>query len=187
MVRQRQGGYNKRIENLLGALVLLAGLLGRAPAAVSDHGAGGKLHVSAAPLDPYLVDVWTAPGILRPGEVHVETLITQDGRPVTDCIVRVQMDRQGDEPALVAWAGAPDPANGFRQEAAFQVEQTGVYQVAVSVRDPAGQGGELSFAIKVSRLPVWLAGAIYLQLAVAVLFGIWFIRQGMRLFLMRKR
>lgn len=143
------------------------------------HGSDGRLQVSGVPVGPYNVFVWTTPGILRTGEIHVETGISRGATPVTDCLVSVRITPPNGSAALEQLASAADPANGFRHEAAFHLAESGRYQVVVSVFDPAGGGGETAFDITVSRLPLWTMLLFHLLVGASVLFAVWFIRRGL--------
>ena len=146
---------------------------------VGAHGSDGRLQVSGAPVGSFHVFIWTTPGILRTGEIHVETGISQGATPVTDCLVTVRITPPDGGAALEQLASAAEPANGFRHEAAFHLKESGRYQVVVSVLDPAGGGGETAFEMTVTRLPLWTMLLFQLLVGASVLFAVWFIRRGL--------
>jgi len=166
---------------ILGRLLALIGCLWWALVAqpVAAHGEDSVLQVADAPVGPYTLDIWTAPGILRAGEIHVEVAVMRAGRLVPDSDVRVQMTPlKASGSSLSAPADTIVAANEVRQEAAFVLDKTGTYRVDVTMQDRAGRGGTVTFEIEVVRVPLWITAAIYAQLGVALVFGIWLLHRG---------
>ncbi|MEZ4732406.1 MAG: hypothetical protein R3E79_35285 [Caldilineaceae bacterium] len=149
---------------------------------VIAHGSGGTLQIDGAVLGPYTVMIWTSPSILRPGEVHVETIVLRGRSKVTDCQIAVTITPLDDlGHALRADAGAANAANEFRHEAAFQLDKPGRYDVVVSIRDAAARGGDVPFEMTIIRLPGFVQGFIYLQVVVVALAALWTVKMGVEL------
>lgn len=161
-------------------LVLVVGLCWALAAQLAAaHGEDSILQAADAPIGPYTLDIWTAPGILRAGEIHVEVAVMRSGRILPDSDVRVQMTPLAapDKPLSVR-ADTVIVANEMRQEAAFVLEKTGPYRVDVAMRDGVGRGGTVTFEIEVIRVPLWITAALYTQLGVAFVFGLWLLQRG---------
>ena len=109
---------------------------------VLAHGEGRTLQRGHVPVGAYYLSIWTAPAILRTGEVHLEmSLSDQSGHPARAAQILVTLtplERQA--PPLSAPAPIVDGVDGGLHTAVFKIEQPGRYQVAVTVTDEQGDG-----------------------------------------------
>lgn len=149
---------------------------------VLAHGEGRTLQREHLLVSTCYLTIWTAPAILRTGEVHVEVnVFNQDGTPTQAALVQVTLTpRQGQGPQVSAPA---QPVAGMAHSlrtAAFQVQQAGKYRVTVLLTDTAGSDA-VEFDVDIRRVPTWVALVIYSQLLIALLVGVWLIQQGVAL------
>ena len=143
------------------------------------HGGENAPPVAQTQIAPDVrVQIWTTPAVLRPGEIHIETLVTDPaGDAITDCVVMVQVTPEAEAPT-VYMASPALPESFFRHEAALHLEQPGRYDVTVVVKDAQGVGGEVRFPLEIAPVSHWMQGLIYSQLLVAALAAVWLIYQG---------
>lgn len=106
------------------------------------HG-GGFTQVSAAPVGPYRVTVWTAPQPIRAETLlHVTVAVADESQqPVLDATVLVQLYAAGADDALISLeATTAQSTNKLFYEVDFLPPQTGLHQIEVAVSGPEGQG-----------------------------------------------
>jgi hypothetical protein len=72
---------------LLPVLLLTVALL-LVSSSADAHGSG-YYQIRGAQIGPYAVHVWVAPGMLRTGDIHVDTVILdKDGEPALDTLAQ---------------------------------------------------------------------------------------------------
>lgn len=148
---------------------------------VSAHGEGGALIVNGVTIGPYRLSMWTSPGVLRPGEVHVETLIVdEEGVPVTG--IQVYVGEQGvtsSAPGTAVKAAPATANNGFRHEAILNLSKAGSRRIVIQVIDQEGAVFEVSNEVSVVNIPFWMKTITVLLLVVSSLTGIWILYEGL--------
>jgi hypothetical protein len=142
---------------------------------VRAHGGFGLYQIRGAPAGPYALHVWTSPGLLRTGEVHVDTAIFDAaGQPALQPWVHVGFTPlEGDAPPLFAMAGPPADEFPYVRGASLRIESPGAYRLAVTVHDGAGIAGSVATDLRVQAVG-WSAKLAILLLGVASAgFGFW--------------
>lgn len=154
---------------------------------VYAHGADGTQEVDGVPVGPFTLTVWSFPGTLRVGEVHLSAAVLRpsDGMPVVNCTVIFQLsplDEKGkiqDGVGLVAEAGSANATTGFMHEAFLKLEMSGSYRVDVRVINASGElDGVATFDVMVRRVSIlfkWLVIGLGLLTTATV---VWFIYEG---------
>ena len=160
---------------LLAALLIsLALTLGSSTA--DAHGIG-YYQIRGAPMDPYVVHVWIAPGVLRTGDVHIDTAVfDMEGKPALGVLVRVSHVPLDSKAApLVSMAGSPALEYPHGRGASFRLETPGKYHLEVAVADSSGPAGIASAEVEVKTVgwPVKVAIAIIFVGSAAS--GVWMI------------
>lgn len=147
---------------------------------VLAHGDGRTLQCAHVAVGAYYLTIWTAPTILRMGEVHVEAMLfDQSGRPAQSGLIHVALtplERQA--PPLSALAYPTTEGQRGLWQAALQVEEPGLYRVAVTVLDETETGGAVAFDVAIKRIPRAIQGGIYLLLLSSGLAGVWLFKKG---------
>ncbi|MEZ4735096.1 MAG: hypothetical protein R3E79_48995 [Caldilineaceae bacterium] len=155
-------------------------LLVSADEPVLAHGDGRTLQRGHMAVGAYYLTIWTAPAILRTGEVHVEmSLVDQNGHPAPTTQIHVTLtalERQA--PPLSAPAQTVAGVPGGLRTAPFIVQQPGRYQVTVTVTDTQGNGGTVAFVVAITQLPGVAKFVIYSQLFLALGAGGWLLNKG---------
>lgn len=168
---------------LVQTTLMLAFLLTLTVQAASAHGQDRTLQLSNATAGPFQVTVWTAPGLLRTGEIHVETaVIGADGAPKRDLLVQVDVSSlDGGAEALRAIAYPAAETNGVTQEAAFMLRQAGNYEVSITLLDADGTSGQISFPVKVVRIARSVRLGIHGLMIGSILASVWMLREGVKI------
>jgi hypothetical protein len=171
-------GANHRLLLLFAGLglILLAGLV----PPVKAH-TEGKMQLAATPAGPFKLTVWTSPDPAEVGEIHVAAavVLAEDASPILGADVLIELTPiEGEGEMLSALATAEDATNKFLYEAVFEVSETGMYRVNLTVAEDEGPTGEASFLIEVtspSGFNWWLLIPVALGLGVVAffLFGRW--------------
>jgi hypothetical protein len=146
---------------------------------VLAHGEGRTLQRGHVLVGACYLTIWTAPAILRTGEVHVEaTVFNQDGGPAPTAQVQVMLTPHRQQAPLHAVQASPSAgmAGGMRT-AAFNVQQAGQYRVTVLVTDEAGSG-KVEFDVEIAHVPLLFQVLIYGQLLATLAAGIWILHKG---------
>ncbi len=140
------------------------------------HGEDRVLQLQDVEAGPYRLTAWTAPGVLRTGEIHVETVVlTDDQVPTLDVLVQVIVTPLAATSRPTVAIARPPQQSGVIQEAAFRLMQPGSYRVDVRIQGANGEQGVAGFAMEVVAVS-WLTKAlIYLQWIIALLAGAWLI------------
>lgn len=161
---------------LVGIFTLLAGTW----TPLLAHGEGRTLQRGHVLVSTCYLSIWTAPSILRTGEVHIETSVfNQDGSPAQAALVQVALTPlQGQAPLAAVPALPVAGMAGSLRTAAFNVQQPGKYRVALLVTDEAGSG-TVAFEVEITRIARWVHLLIYSQLLASVLVGIWLVQKGL--------
>lgn len=164
-------------------------LLIGAAAPVMAHGEGRTLQQGHVPVGGYYLSIWTAPALLRTGEVHLEmSLVDQNGHPAPTAQIHVTLtplERQA--PPLSALAQPIAGVPGGLRTALFIVQQPGRYQVTVTVADAQGNGGTVEFVVAITQLPGVAKFVIYSQLLLALGAGGWLLHKGADIWLGRSK
>lgn len=126
-------------------------------------------------LGPYKVTVFTSSNVNDQTHLHLSALVNHPtsnvpvwATKVYFHIAPIHSSGHVGEKIMVVEAGQGDPANGFLHEVSLTLPSTGQYEVTVVVRDPAGQGGQVSFDLNVQPVTIWLKITIYGLLVLSV-------------------
>lgn len=137
------------------------------PCVALAHGDDRTLIMAATPVGPYTATVWVAPGVMRPGEIHVDTLIFKpDGRALLTGQVRVDIVKTGHAAPHYSAPAIATAQTGITREAHFRIEQPGAYQVRITVQGESGVGS-IAFPLEIVQIPLLVKGGIYLLWGVA--------------------
>jgi hypothetical protein len=170
-------------------LVCLILLLTGSTRPVLAHGAGRTLQSAHVAVGDYFLTIWTAPTMLRPGEIHVEAMLLDgSGQPAQGGLIHVALtplERQ--DPPLSALAYPTAAGQLGLWQAALQVAEPGVYRVEVTVLDEIKTGGAVTFDVTIQRIPRAIQGGIYLLLLGSGLAGGWLLKQGLRVWSYKRR
>ena len=160
------------------ALILVGG-------SVQAHGSGFYL-IRGAQIAPYSVHVWVAPGVLRTGDVHIDTVILgADGKPALNTLVRVSLvSLESETKALTNLVGAPNPEYPYARGASFRIDTPGVYRLEIAVSDSDGASGVTTADVEVTTIGWPAKAAIALLLLFSFGTCLWLLVQT-RAFLMR--
>jgi hypothetical protein len=163
---------------LVGTLWLMLAITSQPVWAHEGH--GRTLQQVQVPAGAYQLTIWTTPARLRPGEIHVETLVTdQRGQVDETCAVQIAL-LSLEQPQLTLQSLSLPNGAGLRT-AAFDVVQPGRYLVEARVLDETGVGGRTSFAIEVVPASALVQGGIYLVLGASLVVALWMLKQGVAL------
>ena len=90
---------------------------------------------------PFVLSLYTAPVPLRSGAVEISTLVTnaENGEPVLDATVQVQLQREGG-PAPATTLTASRGGDGLRYFAAPELREPGRWSIRAKVSSPLGTG-----------------------------------------------
>lgn len=175
MKQWRSSSSRKRIWLCASLLLLVC-----AVKPVLAHGEGRTLQQGHVPVGAYYLTIWTAPAILRTGEVHLDlSLLDHSGHPAPTAQIYVTLtplERQA--PPLSALAQTVAGVPGGLRTALFTVQQPGRYQVTVTVTDTQGNGGTVEFVVAITQLPGVAKFVIYSQLLLALGAGGWLLNKG---------
>jgi hypothetical protein len=169
---------------LLCTLWLLVG-----PAApVGAHGGNRTLQLMNTAAGSYRLTIWTAPSILRTGEIHVEVAASDSsGQPLQTGLVHVEVIPSTQTESLQSALALPvAETKGTLREAKLLVEKPGLYQIAVTVVDELGAEGRVSFDVEVVQVPQGIQLLIYALLCVTLAAGFWLLKEGFGIWSQRK-
>jgi hypothetical protein len=155
-------------------LLLITLALMLAGSQVDAHGSG-FYQIRGAQIDPYFVHVWVAPGVLRTGNVHVDTVILDtEGNPALDTLVRVTIvPLESEATPLVSLVGEPNWEYPYSRGASFRIDTPGMYRLEVMVSDSSGAGGMTSADVEVTTIG-WHVKAMILALGLfSAATGVW--------------
>lgn len=112
----------------------------------------GKMQLAAESAGPYKLTVWTSPDPAEVGELHVavSVVLAEDASPVLDADVQVQLIHASGQPALSQPASTEDSENKFLYEAIFQTDESGAYDVTVTVNGTDGAVGSAAFPLELT-------------------------------------
>ena len=169
-----------RIVSGLALLVLLV----TSTQPVAAHGQGQTLELAQAPVGPYYLSVWSAPAILRPGEIHLAAVVTDEaGQPVPDCDVSLEIvPLTREQKPITVMAQPLTDGKDYRHEAQLNLPTIGSYQVVVTVRDPAGLGDEARFNIEITAVPPGTKILLYISIGLTVVVALELLKRGLILF-----
>lgn len=121
------------------------------PESLLAHG-GGELQVTAEPVGPHIVSVWTNPPRARADElVHVTVGVASEGDQsfVLDADVLVEVFVEGEETAVISTIATTDRStNKLFYETDFMLPEASLYTVVVTVSNADG-AGEVAFGMPV--------------------------------------
>jgi len=113
----------------------------------------GTPHLVNAPAGNYLVTVWTAPNPVRTDDFHVIVGVTRPEDPsliLGETVMVTAVPANGRHPAVTAQATHEQSDNKFFYEAYLEVEEEGLYEVAVTVgAATVGEQNGVTFTIAV--------------------------------------
>ena len=158
--------------------ILLTVILTGPVRAVGPGTGGSKIRVSDQKIGPYVLLVATSPLPVTVGQMSVWVRVTdlKTDQLRRDAVVTVAATPRGGGPRLTAQATHQNAGNDYDYVAHFQVNQTGQWDVTVSVEAEPGQV-ETSFTETVGRglsVTVLIAVAVpFVVLAVVVGLYLW--------------
>jgi hypothetical protein len=169
---------NTRAARFLLPLLLVCLALTLAGSIAQAHGIG-YYQIRGAHIDPYIVHVWVAPGVLRTGDVHIDTAVFDAvGKPALSTFVRVAfVPLETNAPALVNVAGAPATIYPYSRSATFRLETPGKYRLEVLVSDASGTSGVTSADVDVQTIPWHIKAAIIIIGLFSAASGAWLLLQ----------
>jgi hypothetical protein len=157
-------------------LILLA--LTLASSRAQAHGIG-YYQIRGAQIAAYVVHVWVAPGVLRTGDVHVDTAVFDAaGKPALDTLVRVSfVPLDARTPMLQTMASSPAVDYPYMRDATFRLEAPGDYRLEIMVSDTYGTSGVTSADVNVTTIGWHVMAAIVSILGFSALSGVWLLYQ----------
>lgn len=181
--------YSRKITRLFVAIAALSTGIVAQPMYALAHNGGGALRANNQPVGTSSLSVWVSPAIPRTGEIHVETLVTNDSLTPDHghrILVKVTPLNGEQEPQrMMAVPRSVNTASGIkqteRQAVSFHLDHSGDYQIEITVLTADHQGGRHSFDIQVIAVNFWVKFAMQGMLMVALSCGIWLIWNGYRL------
>jgi len=136
-------------------------------------------------VGPYAVTVFTSSNVNEQTHLHLSATVNH---PTTNIpvwatkvyfhIAPIHSGGHVGENIMVVEASQGDPGNGFMHEVSLTLPSTGQYEVTVIVRDPIGQGGQVSFDVNVQAVTIWLKIIIYSLLVLSVTSLLWLVKEG---------
>jgi hypothetical protein len=168
-------------------LALLLGFGGALTLSVQSGLAHGDPNLVAVQqeLGPYQVTVYTSSNVNDQTHLHLSATVNH---PTTNIpvwaakvyfhIAPIHSGGHVGENIMVVEADQGDPANGFMHDVTLTLPTTGQYEVTVIVRDPIGQGGQVSFDVNVQPVTIWLKITIYSLLVLSVTSLLWLVKEG---------
>ena len=136
-------------------------------------------------LGPYNVTVFSSSNVNDQTHLHLSARVNV---PVTNMpvmttkvyfhIAPIHAGGHVGENILVVEAGQADPFNGFMHEANLTLPEVGQYEITTIVRDPSGEGGQVSFDINIQAVTIWTKIIVLAFLAQALMALIWIIKEG---------
>ena len=168
-----------RLTRVILLILLLTIALILASSTSQAHGGGGFYLLRGISIAPYSVHVWTSPGILRTGDVHIDTSVfDSNGAPVPGVLVRVRFIPLDSETLpQVALAGAPDRDYPFSRGAAFRLDTPGQYRLEVSISDSNGVAGATHTDVEVTKVGWPFKAALILLFIGTMMAGAWLVYQ----------
>lgn len=176
-MKYNQISTRKKLSLLLIWVVLMLCVLPARP--VAAHGEGGMLQLADTPVGPYIVNVESFPGVLRPGETTMSVLVTDAARrsPVTDVNVFLQVVSLEDGNTL-KYQAIPTDYSGI-YDANVTLTEIGRYQITTIVTDVNRQGGQTSFEVNIApAIEMQILSCIFLIHLIIVV--IWLVKEGKR-------
>ncbi len=172
----------QRIIQTIISLLLLSWLFVLAEPALAHSGHGNVRlpQVTDQSVGPFKLSVWSAPGTLYPGPIHLVNKVTDPtDQPVQECEVYYQVAT--DSGALVA---VTDPAISFdtenpnEYEAEVTLDTPGIYQVTAIVTNQGAVVGEVAFDLEVIPEIIWQKYFVFASLLLIILFAVWWIMEA---------
>ena len=126
------------------------------PNAVVAHG-GGKIQVTAEPVEPYLVSVWTNPPVAKAGDlIHVTVGVAEagdrsfvlDAEVLVEVFVAEESPNSGKTAVITTTATTDRSTNKLFYETDFILPEAELYTIVVTVSNSDG-GGEVGFDMPV--------------------------------------
>ena len=167
-----------RVARVLLSIMLLTLALMLASSTSQAHG-GGFYLIRGTQLPPYVILVWTSPGILRTGDVHIDTSVfDEQGTPASGVLVQARFIPLDNESVpQTALAGAPAVDYPYSRDAAFRLETPGRYRLEISVSDSSGGSGTTHIDVDVATIGWSVKLAIIIVLMASMLAGAWLVYQ----------
>ena len=136
-------------------------------------------------LGPYRVIVFSSSNVNDQTHLHLSARVNAPATnmPVMTTkvyfyIAPIHSGGHVGENILVVEASQADPFNGFMYEANMTLPEVGQYEVTTIVRDPSGDGGQVSFDITVQAVTIWTKMVVLALLAQALMALLWIIKEG---------
>lgn len=158
-------------------LVLLALLL--ATGTVRAHGGTGYYQIAGMEMGDYTIHVWTSPGLLRTGEIHVDTAVFDGtGSPALDTLIMVTFTAyDGHMPPATTMASMPYDYYPHTREARFEIDAPGMYAMEVMVADRSGMVGTAQVDVRVQTITGTVKTVIAVLGVLTLTVGIWLLLQ----------
>ena len=172
---------------LLPVLLIMVALL--LVSSTADAHGNGYYQVRGAPVADYVVHAWVAPGMLRTGDIHIDTAVMDAaGTPALGTLVQVSLVPLDDDLApLVSLAGSPDPDYPYARGASFRLETPGRYRLEIGVSDSQGVSGVVTDEVEVTTVPWQIKAAIALIFLGSAATGVWLLWQTKAFWLAHQR
>jgi hypothetical protein len=172
-VRVRRPKHTQATRYLLPALLICIAFI-LAGSRAQAHGSG-FYQIRGAEIAPYFVHVWVAPGVLRTGDIHIDTVILdQEGQPALDTLVRVAIiPLQSEAMPLSSLVGAPEPDYPYERGADFRIDTPGMYRLEIQLSDANGVSGISSADVEVTTIGWQFKAAIIAIALFSAGTGLW--------------
>jgi hypothetical protein len=166
-------------QRILGCLLATILLFYTTALPAGAHGDEGAIMLNQAPVGPYTLTVRMTPAQIRPGEIYLAALVMDGAAPLVNGALAVEIiPVEPPGPPITADAPLPTLSHHFEHEVSVVLAGEGRYRVNVSVRDPAGKGGEAGFDITVTASSAWISALTIGQLLAAPVIGAWLLKEG---------
>ena len=153
---------------------------------VAAHGDVGTLQIADEPVGQFLLNVWTTPEVMRPGEMLVASLITADnGAPILNCKVTYFLRALGSEVRQERPATLATAVTAFSYEATFQIPDPGAYLIEVEIVAPDGSRTVTAFDVEITAVSRTTRLAIHTAVVATLVLCFWFIREACKFWLPR--
>lgn len=173
---------SQRFRQMMIGMLLLSWILILAEPALAHSGHGNVRlpEITQESVGPFKLSVWSAPGTLFPGPVHLVNEVTDpNDQPAQECEVYYQVATDtGNLVATTAPAINFDSENPNEYEAEVILDTPGLYQVTAIVTNQGEVVGEVGFDLEVIPEIIWQKYFIFGSLLLIILFAVWWIMES---------
>ena len=167
-------------------VLLVSLVLTLASSSANAHGIGYYL-IRGVAIGNYRVHVWNAPGVLRTGDVHIDTAVMDvTGKPALSTLVQVTfVPLEGDAPPLSVMSSPPEVEYPHSRGATFHLDNAGDYRIELALMDATGMAGMTSIDVNVQTVNWSVKVAILALGALSASAGVWLLVQTKAFWVMR--